>query len=225
MYRNKKRPGFNDQPLDTPIIMVQQDSTPNLSSLLGAGASSLNSGDPRSIWFPTEVYPETITNIVQDIQAINYEDDIKEKEALLNNQTYIRHPIKLYVSSYGGSVYDGLGLIGIMRSSKTPVHTYSFGKVMSMGFLIAISGKKRFTFPHTTYMYHSVSSISWGKFAELEESVEEVARLQKIIDTLTSENTLITQETMDEVHRTKLDWYFDAAEALSSKCVDEIIEG
>lgn len=207
---------------ETPIIMVQQEtqSLPNLG--LGLGLDGV-SGDPRSIWLSTEVYPDTITPVIQQILDINYEDSIKEKEAKLNDQIYVRHPIKLYVSSYGGSVYDGFGLIGAISSSKTPVHTYAVGKVMSMGFMIAISGVKRFAYPHTTYMYHSVSSVAWGKFSELEESLEETARLQHKIDNIVVARTKIEQSRMTEVHKQKLDWYFDANDALELNCIDEII--
>lgn len=217
-YAKHNRPRAEEQP----IIMVQQEtqSLPNLG--LGLGLDGM-SGDPRAIWLSTEVYPDTITPVIQQILDINYEDSIKEKEAKLNDQIYVRHPIKLYVSSYGGSVYDGFGLIGAISSSKTPVHTYAVGKVMSMGFMIAISGVKRFAYPHTTYMYHSVSSVAWGKFSELEESLEETARLQHKIDNIVVARTKIEQSRMTEVHKQKLDWYFDANDALELNCIDEII--
>ena len=36
---------------------------------------------------------------------------------------YIRKPIKIYVNSYGGSIYDMWSLIDIIQKSKTPIHT------------------------------------------------------------------------------------------------------
>ena len=150
-------------------------------------------------------------------------DEQKEKEYTLNGQHYIRYPIKLYISSYGGSVYDGLGLAGIIKSSKTPVHTYAVGKVMSMGFLLALSGHKRFAYPHTTYMCHSLSGWSVGKIADLQESVEEDIRLQTKIDNIILENSNITQEQLNDTHTRKFDWYLDATTALELNCVDEII--
>lgn len=207
---------------DQQVIMVKQEEAtfPPLGMDLGLGGVS---GDPRAIWLTNEVYPDTMAPVIQQIHDINYQDSRKEKEAALDGQIYVRQPIKLYVSSYGGSVYDGFGLVGAILSSKTPVHTYANGKVMSMGFVIAVSGTKRFAYPHTTYMFHSVSSVAWGKFTELEESVEESRRLQQKIDTLTTTKTKISQERLDEVHTTKYDWYFDALDALELNCVDEII--
>lgn len=179
--------------------------------------------DPRAIWLSTEVYPETMSPVIEAIAQINYEDDRKEKQYEMEGQKYIRTPIKLYVSSYGGSCYDGLGLIGAMRSSKTPVHTYANGKVMSMGLFIAIAGHERFAYPYTTYMYHSISSCSFGKFQELKEDVAEVERLQTIVDDLLLSVSSITQEQLDDIHVKKIDYYFDTDTALSLSMVDEVI--
>ena len=190
---------------------------------LPAGLNLGAESDPQAIWLSTEVYPDTIATVVQQINNINYVDNQKEKEAALSGQAYIRHPIKLYISSYGGSVYDGLGLVGVIRSSKTPVHTYTFGKVMSMGFILAISGHKRFTYPHTTYMFHSLSAAHWGKFSELEESVLEDGRLQAKLDGITTTYTAIEQSRLDDIHSRKLDWYIDVDDALALGCVDGVL--
>ena len=181
------------------------------------------SQDPRSIWLTNEIYPDTVAPIIQDIIDINYQDDLAEKKATLVGQSYVRHPIKLYISSYGGSVYDGLGLVGVIQRSKTPVHTFSFGKVMSMGFLLSVVASKRYTYPHTSYMVHSLSDVAYGKFASIAESVEEDARLQKKIDDLITSNTFIKQSQLNNVHSKKLDWYLDSERALTLGCVDEIL--
>lgn len=203
------------------LVIMSEPATATLGGL--SLDTSMTDSDPRSIWFTSEVYPETVAQAIQQITAINYADDQKEKQYTLDDQTYVRHPIKLYISSYGGSVYDGLGLVGVIRSSKTPVHTISIGKVMSMGFILALSGHRRFAYPHTSYMFHSLSSVHWGKFSELQESVQEDTRLQAKLDLLTTSLTTITQERLNEVHEKKLDWYLDAEEALALGCFDELI--
>lgn len=202
---------------------VIRNEEPSLNLLNGTLLGGIENNDPRSIWFTNEVYPDTVATALQQIININYLDDQEELRAALSGQTYIRHPIKLFVSSYGGNVYDGLGLVGLIRASKTPVHTYAIGKVMSMGFILAISGHKRFAYAHTSYMFHSLSSVHWGKFSELQESVIEDERLQAKLDGLTTSLTNIEQERLNEVHVKKLDWYFDSEEALSFNCVDELI--
>ena len=44
--------------------------------------------------------------------------------------------------SDGGSVYDGLALIDVIKNSKTPVHTICVGSCMSMALWIWLSGIK-----------------------------------------------------------------------------------
>lgn len=204
------------------VIMIESGASSAPVSNL-SGFSDIDRSDPRAIWFDTEVYPDTVSPIIQQIININYEDDRKEKEYAIDGQTYTRTPIKLYVSSYGGSCYDGLGLIGAMKASKTPVHTYAVGKVMSMGLFIAVSGHKRFSYPHTTYMYHSISSFAFGKFQELKEDVAETERLQILVDDHLISVSGITKEQLQDIHTRKQDYYIDATKALEFNMVDEII--
>jgi ATP-dependent Clp protease protease subunit len=84
----------------------------------------------------------------------------------------ISSPIVIYIDSYGGSVYQCLGLISVMMNSKTKIHTI-FGVAMSAGFMILISGHKRFSYKHSTLL-HQASSFSSGELKKIEEDVEEM---------------------------------------------------
>ena len=209
----------------------QEEFQINLEDLIGSdflqstplSIDSSPSFDTRTIWLNNEVYPETISPLLQNIVDINAQDDQESLRFQLQGQTYVRKPIKLYLNSYGGSLYDGLALVSLIQQSKTPVHTYTIGKVMSMGFLLSIVATKRYTYPHTTYMYHSLARQTSGKFASLVEGVEEAARLQNKVDVITLENTFIKKEQLENIHAKKLDWYFDAEDALALGCVDEIL--
>ena len=76
---------------------------------------------------------------MDSILEIN-EDDL-EKEGIYKD--WERTPIKLFINSYGGSVYDGLALIDVIKNSKTLVHTICVGSCMSMALWIWLSGIKR----------------------------------------------------------------------------------
>ena len=214
----------NSRKFEEPTIVITQESSNNaIETMLGNIGAGEDSVESRTIWFTNEFYPETVATAIQQIQQINNSDESRERKATSEGQSYVRHPIKIYVSSYGGSVYDGLGLIGLIRSSKTPIHTYAIGKVMSMGFVLAVSGHKRFAYPYTSYTVHSLSGFHWGKFSELKESVKEDERLQTMLDTIITSNTSITQDRLNEVHEKNLDWYFDSVDAAVLGCVDEVI--
>jgi ATP-dependent protease ClpP protease subunit len=45
---------------------------------------------------------------------------------------------------------------------------------MSAGFMILISGHKRFSYKHSTLLYHQASSFSSGELKKIEEDVEEM---------------------------------------------------
>lgn len=101
----------------------------------------------------------------------------------------IEKPIDIYISSFGGSVYDGLRLYDVIRgSSYTPIRIHAEGKIMSMGVIIYLAGEEehRYASPNVTVMVHSLSSGAWGKMYELKTDVKECERLNnRLIDILT----------------------------------------
>ena len=89
--------------------------------------------------------------------------------------------------------------------------------------MILISGHKRFGYPHSTPLYHQVSSGFYGKIKDMEEHLEESKRLQKKIEDLTLDRTNISKKKLDEILKNKVDWYMSAEEALSLGVIDGII--
>ena len=177
----------------------------------------------RILYIAKQVDQDSINELTKSIIAINEDDRYLEKVYALQDLEYKPKPIKIYIDSYGGYVYQCFGLLSIMSTSKTPIHTIVTGCAMSCGFLIAISGHKRFCYSKSTYMYHQVSSVVVGKVKDLEEDVIEAKRLQKMIEEITIENTKITEKKLEKIYKTKKDWFIDSDEALKLKVIDEII--
>lgn len=97
----------------------------------------------RRLWFNTsvasmddvDVVDSTtllVTDIVHHIIQYNRDDE--------NIPTENRKPIKLYVNSPGGDIYEGFALVDAIQLSKTPIYTYNVGTCASMAFLIYIAG-------------------------------------------------------------------------------------
>lgn len=82
----------------------------------------------RDLLLSDRISQGTVKDIIKDIFEINFDDD--EKEEIYKD--WERKPIQLFINSYGGSVYDGLALIDVIKRSKTPVHTVCIGSCMSM---------------------------------------------------------------------------------------------
>tara|TARA_B100000963_G_scaffold176268_4_gene153357 strand:+ start:20247 stop:20825 length:579 start_codon:yes stop_codon:yes gene_type:complete len=178
----------------------------------------------RTLFFAKDVNLESIETLSRNILRINEDDEHLEKLYKVYDIDYVRRPIKIMIDSYGGYVYQCMGLLGIMEKSVTPVHTYATGAAMSCGFMILISGHKRFAYKHATPMYHQVSTGFWGKTQDMEESYKETKRLQQKFENITLDLTKISKTKLKDILKTKQDWYMDSKEALSFGVIDEIID-
>jgi ATP-dependent Clp protease protease subunit len=177
----------------------------------------------RIIHLAAQVDQSTMNHVASKIIEINKDDRDLEKLFEISGQKYDRLPIELYIDSYGGYVYQCFGLLGVMERSTTPVHTIVTGAAMSCGFMILISGHKRFALKYATPMYHQVSTWKSGTVQEVKEDMVETERLQSIVEEITIRKTTISQERLKEVREKKLDWYMSPDEALRLKVVDEIM--
>jgi len=177
----------------------------------------------RILMFSSGVDLATIGLLSKSIIEINHSDATNTKLYALNNTVYTPPPIQIYIDSYGGHVYQCLGLMGIMENSKTPIHTIVTGCAMSCGFMIAITGHKRLAYKTSTFMYHQISTIKLGKLKEIEEDIIEAKRLQKVIEQHTLRHTKITQTKLKENYETKTDWFMNSPQALANGVIDEII--
>jgi ATP-dependent Clp protease protease subunit len=94
---------------------------------------------------------------------------------------------------------------------------------MSCGFMILISGHKRFAYKLSTPLYHQVSTTKSGTLKEIEEEIIETKRLQETIEEITLERTKITKKKLKEIYDGKIDWFMSAKEAVELGVVDEIL--
>ena len=177
----------------------------------------------RNLYFTSQVDQTSIATISKDILTINKNDEFLKKQYSVFDLEYTPKPIKIFIDSYGGYVYQCFGLLSIMDSSKTEIHTIVTGAAMSCGFMMAIHGHKRYAYKHATLMYHQVSSGAWGKLKDMEEDIEETKRLQKKIQELTVKKTKISLSKLEDNFERKKDWFMSAEEALTNGCVDEIL--
>jgi len=164
-----------------------------------------------------------MNKLTKAIIEINEDDDYLQKLYAVHDIEYKPHPVQMYIDSYGGAVYQCFGLLGVMEKSATPIHTIVTGAAMSCGFMILISGHKRFGYKHSTPLYHQVSTGFYGKVQDMEESLAETKRLQKKIEEITFERTSISKKKLNEILKNKKDWYMTAEEALGLGVIDGIL--
>jgi len=186
--------------------------------------NSLPSPEERTLYFTQQVNQASIADLTKKIISINTSDRRLKKLAKQMGMKYKPKPIKIFIDSYGGAVYQCFGLLSIMKASETEIHTIVTGCAMSCGFMMLICGHKRFAYPLSTPLYHQVSTGFMGKLKDMEESVEETKRLQKSIEDITFDRTNITRKRLKEVFKGKFDWFMSSDEALKLGVVDEIID-
>ena len=169
----------------------------------------------RDVILNGNVTEESVLKIVEKIIAINNHDD----EVFATNPK----PIKLIINSYGGSLHDANFLIGIIETSKTPVHTYVYGKAMSAGLYIFSSGHKRYTTKLATFMYHDVSAGVIGTVETMKYGVQNSVALRDRYDNYIASKTKLPKHVMDEKKKMKEDWYITGEEAVGYGLADELI--
>lgn len=173
----------------------------------------------RILMLGEDVTSASVKGLIQMIYDINLDDE--EKEATY--QEYDRPPIHLILNTFGGSVYDGLGLIGAIELSTTPVVVTCLGSAMSMGLFILAAGHHRRAHHLSTAMYHQISLISFDKLEGFKKDAEEAQRLEDLCDSLLYKRTKLRAKDLADYKLRKADWYMSAEEALKWGIIDEII--
>jgi ATP-dependent Clp endopeptidase proteolytic subunit ClpP len=130
-------------------------------------------------------------------------------------------PIKLHISSYGGSVFAGLSVADTIKLCETPIHTYIDGKAASAATLISICGSKRYMTENAFILIHQLSSGMWGKYEELLDEVKNLDLIMKKIKKLYQQHTSISPKKLEEM--LKHDLWLEAGECVKLGLVDEII--
>lgn len=198
---------------------MNQNVEPNTTDEKSKDTAQQKATEKREFIINDTVNNASVKDILLGILEINRKDD----EKLAENPSYIRKPINLIVNTYGGSVYDGFGLVAVIDASETPVHTYLYGKAMSMGLLIYASGHRRFAHPLGTLMYHQISTGAQGKIEDIKLTVTQSEKLGERYDHYLLSVTNLPKEKIDLAKDRKEELYLTALEAIEYGLVDEII--
>jgi ATP-dependent protease ClpP protease subunit len=129
-------------------------------------------------------------------------------------------PIKLYITSNGGYVYQVFGAIDTIQNMEIPVHTFCKGMVASAGTLLSLSGKKRYITPNSYMLIHELRAGMWGKYQQLKDSFENSTKLMEHIKSMYLTKTKILADELEECLKKDISW--NAQTCLEKGLVDEI---
>ena len=164
----------------------------------------------RIIFIGEEINSHTANLVVAQLLFLAHEDPKK--------------PIKLYINSPGGSVYDGLAIIDTINYIEPDVETIGIGLQASMGAMLLSSGAKghRYCLPNSRIMIHQPSSGTEGKITDQEIMLREGVFLKKRLAEIFAKNT---GKKLEQVEKDMdRDHWMSAEEALEYGIIDKIIK-
>jgi ATP-dependent protease ClpP protease subunit len=171
----------------------------------------------NNIYFQEEISLETISSLNRQIRELS-----TELLAFATKYDMTEPPpIKLHITSYGGSVVAAFSAIDCIESCKVPVHTIIDGYAASAATLISVCGAKRFIRKHASMLIHQVRSGMWGKMAEIEDDYANLQKTHEQIKKIYVEKTKLKKKDLANILKHDIDW--DAETCLKNGLVDEII--
>lgn len=131
------------------------------------------------------------------------------------------NPIKIYINSPGGSVYDGLAIYDMFHLIESPIHTICMGLGASMASILLASGKERYALPHSRIMIHQPLGSASGQASDIVITANEISRLKDELNQILATKT---GQPLDKIYKdTDRDYYMTAQEALDYGIIDKII--
>ena len=167
----------------------------------------------RKLFLNADIDQFSVADVVKHIMQINKEDKGLEPHE--------RMPILLYVTSNGGEVDSGFELIDVIMNSKTPVYTINLGYQYSMGFLIGLSGHKRFATRNAKFLMHDGSNFVYNSGAKAQDQMEFNRKIESRIKQYVLSRSKVSEEEYDS--KLRVEWYLFADEAKEKGFVDYII--
>lgn len=167
----------------------------------------------RKLYLNTDIEQLSVFEIAKHILQYNKEDkDIEPQD---------RKPILLYITSNGGEVDSGFELIDIIQNSKTPVYTINLGYQYSMGFLIGLSGHKRYATQNAKFLMHDGSNFVYNSGAKAQDQMEFQKKVEERIKRYIITRSNLTSQEYDS--KLRVEWYLFADEAKEKGFIDYII--
>ena len=190
-----------------------------LMDLLGGGPGGAQSPEARSIMFVGEVTEDRAADLSSALLVLSQTKDPESERA---------EPIKLYVSTYGGSADEMFGIYDVVNYCKKfcDIETIGLGKVMSAGTLMLASGTKgkRKIGRHCRVMIHAVNGGQVGDIHNLQNELEQTVGLQDSYIQALSNETNMTKRQIQTLINRKVNVYLTAEEAIEKGLADEILE-
>lgn len=131
-------------------------------------------------------------------------------------------PLKLYINSTGGDLYNSFAVIDVMRMSSKPIYTYGIGSVMSAAFLIFACGTKGHRYAHSncSFMSHQYSGVVEGKHHDIKATMREMEQSNTRMIDILKDATGMTASKIKSTFLPPSDVFFTAEELVALGVAD-----
>ena len=166
----------------------------------------------RTVVFNTDVDTNIVEMVILPLKEFENDDNSE--------------PVKLILSTPGGSVSDGLILCNIIDNYKKPLEIYVYGYAYSMGAIILCAGSKnpnvkKYCYPFSFALLHAGYCVVEGESLSAVDQMEFNKKVDNAIKDYVIANTNITEEEYKANERKQ--WYLNAEEMKEKGLVDFII--
>lgn len=200
------------QPVQEGLELVE--ATPSTMFSYGLGELMVMEDlEARIFYLDDEVSEDTFRNVTMFIIKKNIEDAGLPVEE--------RVPIKLIINCNGGDVFNGLGLVDVIRNSDTPVYTVVIGYACSMAFKIAAIGDARFAMPNSIFLNHDGATGLIDSSSKFRDAVKFYDKIDERLDKMVASRSKLTFKQLQDEKR--IERYMFADEAKELGIIDAII--
>lgn len=197
----------NNQQVAIPLVINNQEQ-----QML---SSSIRTVENRIFFYEMIVDPTIV-----ELNRLLLETDMKLQNTKTTLGDSFDPVIHLHMKTGGGEIHSAISTVDLMRTLKSKIYTYIDGSVASAGTLITVSGTKRLMGKYSNLLIHQLSGDMYGKFSEMEDTMENCTNLMKLIKSFYKQYTKIPMKKLDELLRRDL--WLSADECLEYGIVDEV---
>jgi ATP-dependent Clp protease protease subunit len=108
-------------------------------------------------------------------------------------------PIHMYISSPGGQVDAGLGIIDVMNEIRSPVYTYAIGTVASMASIIFLYGDQRVMLPNAEIMIHQPLGGVQGQASDIVITANRILETKNKLTHMVCDRTGLTEKRVSNM--------------------------
>ena len=180
--------------------------------------NKVEKSDTNRIYFYTDVDEESCLALNRALQ-----EKSDELRSISIKNGFGRPTIYLHISSFGGSVFAGISSMDtILRLKKdVDIVTIVEGGVASAGTFLSVVGTKRWMTKNSYMLIHQLASMTWGKYRELKDDMENVEVLMDFIRKTYQEYTAVPEDELAQILDHDLWW--GSEKCLEMKLIDKII--